>query len=349
MGITPIEWTDRTWSPLRVRVLADAAAIATTKGYTSLVSIAQKMAGHVGPHCEAVSHGCDNCYACTLNRRCLPANGTGLPFDRRSRDLVEAFVDEKILLQPLRWRPVRMDRGARRPLKIFLENQSDLFGEWNTDAMIDRVFSIMALCPQHTFQVLTKRPARMAAYISGHQHGRVCDIFQGVTGGAHGNAPFPLPNVWLGVSCEDQSTAVCRIPLLLNTPGAKRFVSYEPALGPVDFRRWLNDLRIPECMSGDVPYQGPNRLNQIIYGGESGSDARPADVKWGRETVAQCRDAGVACFVKQLGARAYDGESLALSLHRASADPRRYLKLKDRKGGKMDEWPTDLRVREFPV
>src|SRR5271167_829951 len=114
---THIQWCDATWSPLRVKVKADAAAIAKAKGYTSLVNIAAKMAGHVGPHCEHVSHGCDNCYAETNNGRCLPANGTGLPYDRRSRDLVEAFVDKKIMEQPLRW---------RAPKKIFVMNQSDL-------------------------------------------------------------------------------------------------------------------------------------------------------------------------------------------------------------------------------
>src|SRR6185312_11804724 len=123
MGLTSIQWTDRTWSPLRVRVKSDAAQIARDKNYGSLIQIAEKMAGHVGPHCERVSHGCDNCYSDTNNGRCLPANGTGLPFDRRSRDLVEPFVDEKILLQPLKW---------RKPQRIFVENQSDLFGEWNT-------------------------------------------------------------------------------------------------------------------------------------------------------------------------------------------------------------------------
>src|SRR6185437_1578077 len=103
---TGIEWTDSTWSPIRVRVKADAAEIARAKGYSSLVAIAEKMAGHEGSHCEHVSPGCEHCYAETNNHRCLPANGTGLPYDRRARDIVEAFVDEKILLQPLRWGPV---------------------------------------------------------------------------------------------------------------------------------------------------------------------------------------------------------------------------------------------------
>ena len=137
---TGISWTDSTWSPLRVRVKNDAPDIAKAKGYISLVRIAEKMVGHVGPHCEHVSEGCRECYSGTNNHRCLPANGTGLPFDRRSRDLVDPFIDEKILAQPMHW------KGGR---KIFVENQSDLFGEWVPEEDIDQVFAVMALCPQH--------------------------------------------------------------------------------------------------------------------------------------------------------------------------------------------------------
>ena len=110
---TGIEWTDSTWSPIRARVRLDAADIAGAKGYRSLVSIAEKMAGRVGQHCEHVSPGCEHCYAETNNHRCLPGNGTGLPYDRRSRDLVEVFVDEKVLLQPLKWKLVL--RFSARP------------------------------------------------------------------------------------------------------------------------------------------------------------------------------------------------------------------------------------------
>src|SRR5208283_1635768 len=125
---TDIEWTDSTWSPIRVRVRPDAAAIAQAKGYLSLIQIAEKMAGHVGQHCEHVSPGCEHCYAETNNHRCLPANGTGLPYDRRSRHLIEAFIDEKVLLQPLRWGALRTKSPGlicERPRRIFVENQSD--------------------------------------------------------------------------------------------------------------------------------------------------------------------------------------------------------------------------------
>lgn len=142
---------------------------------------------------------------------------------------------------------------------------------------------------------------------------------------------WPLPNVWLGVSVEDQATADERIPLLLRTPAAVRFVSYEPALGPVNLLRYMSvplaEIDNPGAM-----------LDWVIVGGESGPGARPFDIQWARNTVAQCKAAGVACFVKQVGSVPMErGE-------RWRYEP----KLKDRKGGDWEEWPEDLRVREFP-
>ncbi len=356
---TGISWCDSTWSPLRARVRSDAAEIATQKGYTSLVQIAGKMAGHVGPHCEHASHGCNNCYSESNNSRCLPGNGTGLPFDRRSRDLLEFFVDEKILVQPLRW---------RTPKKIFVCSQTDLFGEWVTDKQIDRVFAVMALCPQHVFQVLTKRADRMQAYISARENSM--DVYRlamgthiltgrkGVFGEGH---RFPLPNVWLGVSCEDQATADARIPLLLQTPAAKRFVSYEPALSAVNFNelpslsgigRYLDSL-CDHTHGSDVL----GRIDQIIIGGESGPGARQFDIQWARNTVEACRDAGVSVFVKQVGSkpiglRADVCDLCSMGLRgpkrRHGLDCQRGPVAKSRSGSDPSEWPSDLRVQEFP-
>lgn len=313
-----IEWTDATWTPIRARVRADAAAIAASKGYTSLVQIAERMAGHVGPHCEHASRGCDNCYSETANARCLPHNGTGLPFDRRSRDLVDAIIDEKILEQPLRW---------REPREIFVCSQTDLFGEWVPDELIDRVIWTMANCPEHTFQVLTKRAERMAAYMNSRFD---------LCGDA---APWPLPNVHLGVSVEDQAAADARIPHLLRTPAAVRFVSAEPLLGQVDLRKYLpRRLGLSE-IPGSALNDGATEMQQrgigwVIIGGESGPDARPCDIAHVRDLLRQCREAGVPAFVKQLGALVFT--------------PLFYLKLRDKKGGVMAEWPADLRVREKP-
>jgi protein gp37 len=346
-AITGIEWTDSTWSPIRVRVRHDAVQIAREKGYTSLVPIAERMAGHVGQHCEHVSPGCEHCYAETIQRRCLPANGTGMPYDRRSRDLVEAFVDEKILLQPLKWGGKRWydaDDGTLAKIerrKIFVENQSDLFGEWVTDEMLDRVFAVMALCPQHIFQVLTKRPERMRKYLADP------DVQDRVAGaispfdieavirlesyadrshlrGADGVlasvfSRWPLPHVWLGVSVENQATADERIPLLLETPAAIRFVSAEPLLGMLDLSLFVEVRHEDEYGERGLKAENPDQsravkqtglpmhdpwvspLDWVIAGGESGKNARPMHPDWARSLRDQCVAAGVPFFFKQWG------------------------------------------------
>lgn len=377
---TGIEWTDSTWSPIRVRVKENAAEIADDNGYRSLVSIAGKMAGRVGPHCEPVSHGCDHCYAETNNHRCLPGNGTGLPYDRRSRDLVDIFIDEKVLIQPLKWRAAK---------HIFVENQSDLFGEWVPDESIDRVFAAIALDydmhwtehegnvrqPHHTFQVLTKRPERMLAYMS-----RIIEANKGAIGNwfdlplvkqavnisqsrgdpLPGNASIPvvqwvedgMPGLWLGVSCEDQKTADERIPLLLRTPSAVRFISYEPALGRVDLKPglWIPPLGGGPKANLGCPWEDPlPSLDWIIVGGESGPGARPMDIAWVRSIAKQCADSGTPCFIKQLGAKPHSIQDRIS--HRGDTLPKPegfYRCLNDRKGGDIEEFPQDLRVREFP-
>ena len=203
---TGIQWTNRTWTPIRARVRVDAGEIAAQKGYTSLLPTI--VPGRIGPHCEHVSRGCDHCYSEKDNRRCLPKNGTGLPFDRRSRDLVDIFVDERILEEPFHW---------RKPKKTFVCSQTDLFGEWVPDEAIDRVFTVIAACPRQIFQVLTKRPERMQAYLGDKS---------------------VLPNCWLGVSVEDRAV-LHRIETLRQTPAGLRFLSIEPLLedlGPLDLK-----------------------------------------------------------------------------------------------------------------
>jgi len=319
-----IQWTDASWTPIRARVKEDAAAIATAKGYTSLVQIATDMAGHVGPHCEHVSDGCTKCYSETGNGRCLTHNGTGLPFDRRARDLVDIIVDEKILEWPLHW---------KKPRKVFVCSQTDLFGEWVTDEMIDRVFAVMALCPQHTFQVLTKRPDRMLKWFGATKpHGNFLpmttpqrvDSAAGEFTGCQDDLivkAWPLPNVWLGVSCEDQPTADVRAHYLRQVPAAIRFISQEPQLSKID---WTGDML--------------HGISWLIVGGESGPGARPFDIEWASKTIEQCKAAGVAVFVKQIGAKPF--HSLDKEYPRVP--------LEDRKGGDMGEWPVRLRVRQFP-
>jgi protein gp37 len=327
---TTIEWTDRTWNP--------------TRG------------------CSLVSHGCTNCYAMKQAHR---FSGQGKPYEGLTRlGHSGPTWTGKVRLVP---EALDQPRSWRNPSRVFVNSMSDLFHEGLANEDIAAVFGVMAACPQHTFQILTKRPDRMQAwfrwvesqrgpltvelvkqggawprpdsmsaqallclYFAAEQHS--VDIAPGTFAG------WPLPNVWLGVSVEDQATADERIPLLLQTPAAVRFVSYEPALGPVDFSAYLDGSTRWSLATGAT------KLDWLIVGGESGTKARPCDVEWLRSAVRQCRAAGVACFVKQLGAYPVlrHGQTDRQSLH-SSGYP-----LSDRKGGDWSEWPLDLRVRKFP-
>jgi protein gp37 len=279
MGLTTgIEWTDATWTPIRGRVKDNAAEIAEQKGYSSLIQIAEKMAGHYGPHCEHVTDGCGNCYAESGNARCRTYNGTGLPFDRRSRELLDIIVDEKQLLNPLHW---------KRPRMIFVCSQTDLFGEWVTNGQIMTVFRTMGLCTRHTFQVLTKRPERARELLSERRWRFTGDAYLPLIPGEHRDVDLAfLPNVWIGASPHNQATARRMMPELLATPAAMRFASYEPALGALDLTPWLT---------------GAPRLDWVIAGGESGPNARPSHPQWFRDVRDQCLKAQVPFFFKQWG------------------------------------------------
>lgn len=242
---------------------------------------------------------------------------------------------EKHLTDPLHW---------KKPQRVFVNSMSDLFHEALPDEAIDRVFAVMALCPQHTFQCLTKRPERMLKYF-GTNYGihravaikeQACKIpnYSALCEAAD-FMPWPYRNVWLGVSCEDQKTADERSAILRQVPAALRFISQEPQLAAIDWK--------PGSLDG---------ISWLIQGGESGPGARHFDIHWARKTLMQCRAAKVAYFLKQLGAkpmyRAHGGD-----------DPRHLFNglrqlysngspLKDRKGGDVSEWPEWARVREFP-
>jgi len=235
---------------------------------------------------------------------------------------------------------------------------SDLFHESVPDEWIDRIFAVMALCPQHTFQVLTKRAERMRDYIYGKwaniECNRVAGIFLAAAELNHGKYKafdWPLSNVWLGVSCERQQEADERIPDLLQTPAAVRFISAEPLLGPIDLMMLKRNHEVFDALQGcvgqsvgDGEYDGAEscpKLDWVIVGGESGPAARQHDIAWSRSIVAQCEMNGVAAFVKQLG-------SNAVGPHDNGTNQTSY-RFKDRKGGDPSEWPEDLRIRQFPV
>jgi protein gp37 len=248
------------------------------------------------------------------------------------------------LADPLRW---------TKPRRVFVNSMSDLFHEGLANEEIAAVFGVMAASPRHTFQVLTKRAKRMREWFEWASTLRASDGVLGprtafgcaVTTGlvlraarledvmsnhavALLDVSWPLRNVWIGVSAEDQERADDRVPELLRTPAAVRFVSYEPALGPLELERWMRRN------SDALGYLG-SALDWVIVGGESGPHARPFDIAWARSAVLQCKTAGVAVFCKQLGSNA----------HHFPLGP---LKLKSRKGDDPREWPKDLRVREWP-
>jgi protein gp37 len=192
---------------------------------------------------------------------------------------------------------------------------SDLFHENVTDEMLDKIFAVMALCPRHMFQVLTKRPQRMFEYMASFSrkdmvNGAIWTQLGSSRGSKieHGGSwrrPWPLPNVWLGVSVENQKAADERIPLLLQTPAAVRFISAEPLLSELDIRVWLKALPkkagAARLVSG-VAFDIADRiLDWVICGGESGPGARPMYASWAQSLRDQCVAAGVPYFFKQWG------------------------------------------------
>ncbi len=287
--------------------------------------------------CVKVSPGCAHCYAETFAERFRGV--AGHPYEQ-GFDL--RLVPQK-LTEPLRW---------QKPRRVFVNSMSDLFQDGVDYDFIVRVFGVMQQAYRHTFQVLTKRPARMLDIV-GHPsfHSNVSG-FAGVA-----PIPWPLPNVWLGVSVENQHFADERIPLLLQTPAAVRFISAEPLLEPVDVGTYLHrdysECDSPETcdhwIRGCHNLKVREPLSWVIVGGESGPGARPFDVAWARSIVAQCQAAGVPVFVKQLGAKPIDSSRGILHCaNEPHATKCNAVILHDRKGGDIDEWPADLRVREFP-
>lgn len=359
MSKTTIEWTDESWNPIR----------------------AEDQDGHKGHYCEKISPGCANCYASRMQRRfhmpTFPGRQKGERYALHEGETsvcvtggLSVYLDDTRLVEPLSW---------RRPRKVFVCDMSDLFGAWVPFEWIDRVFAVMALTPHVTYQVLTKRPERMAEWLDdrglkpekeypdadyrsrpGHPQERIRDEALTMCDKRHGVPSlfdWPLPNVWLGTSVEDQRNADARIPHLLRCPAAVRFLSVEPLLSPIIFASPAGTI---EYANGEVspvvcnPLTTVPGIDWVIVGGESGPGARPLNIEWVRSIVGQCKAAGVACFVKQLGRSPYDGacdgEPFDGSCGHAKGvtDSLHYLRLNDAKGGDPAEWSEDLRVREFP-
>ncbi|HEV2451254.1 MAG TPA: phage Gp37/Gp68 family protein [Streptosporangiaceae bacterium] len=273
--MSAIEWTGLTWNP--------------TTG------------------CDRISPGCDNCYALEMARRLKAMGQAKYQNDGDPRTSGPGFgltVHADALTIPLR---------RRKPTTWFVNSMSDLFHARVPVWFVAQVWVTMARTPQHTYQILTKRPERARAIIGEGIDGG-CRLFEELHREEDAqilyDTPWPLPNVHLGTSIELDRYAR-RADELRRTDAAIRFLSLEPLLGP------LPSLRL-------------DGIDWVILGGESGPGARPMDLGWVRDLIARCREAGAAVFVKQLGSQ--------WAHENSSSD----------KGGDWSLWPEDLRVREFP-
>jgi len=281
MGATKIQWTNAVWNPVT--------------------------------GCSRVSEGCRHCYA----ERLAATRLAHLPAYAGLAELTpggprwtgEVRFNAERLAMPLRW---------RRPRMVFVNSQSDLFHEGLSDEQIAVIFAVMACCPRHTFQILTKRPERMRAFAGGAGDGLVryavrSNRLRGtLPGDPDEDIAWPLPGVWLGTSVEDQAAADARIPHLLATPAAVRFVSAEPLLGYVHIQRYLLD----------GAHKWSPKLHWVITGGESGPGARPANPDWFRSLRNQCSECGTAYFHKQNGEYVWQndaagGHSIRVGKHAA--------------------------------
>lgn len=263
MSESKIEWTERVWN--------------STTG------------------CNKVSQGCKNCYAEVMHARLgrMGQNKYSRPF------LDGAFAHEPSLALPFKW---------KKPAKIFVNSMSDSYHPNISVEHIAKMYAIMFLTPRHTFQHLTKRPERRLAILKSpeffeHLH-KYCNQYhqefvEPATAERYSFAEikkqFPLNNIWEGTSAENQSTADERIPLLLQTPAAIRWVSAEPLLGPIDFATTVAAVAVTETGGRNLP-----GLDWIVVGGESGNKRRPFDSDWARQIRDYCASTGVKFFMKQV-------------------------------------------------
>jgi protein gp37 len=310
--VTKIEWTDEVWNP--------------TTG------------------CDRISPGCDNCYALGMAKRLKAMGQAKYQTDGDARTSGPGFgiaTHADALTEPLRW---------KKPRKVFVNSMSDLFHARVPREFIARAFAVMAATPQHTYQILTKRPDRAARILTD-----LCTCGNGCVPGTHfrsamewaatSHSPtyvpglehgiyhrtgWPLPNVWIGTSVENQKYADLRIPALVETPAAVRFLSCEPLLGPVDLTAWMPTGRVswrcqspgcrrfssgplqqccPDCGAEGLwtgSHTGNGRPNEqpigwVIAGGESGPRARAVHPDWLRSLRDQAVAADVPFFFKQFG------------------------------------------------
>lgn len=334
MNKTGIEWTNFSANPLKYRTVD----------------------GTVVWGCVHTSEGCRHCYSEALAHR----YGRGGPFTAETMKGLTPFLDEKELRSMLTYKPAS---GKM----CFVGDMTDLFGEWVPFELLDKLFAVFALRQDVTWQILTKRPERLREYISTPD--RAVQVATSFVGHLIPQRPtWPLSNCWVGCSVEDQTTAAKRIPELLQTPAAVRFISAEPLLGHLNICRWIPADWSPTLMTWKYsPVKLKPTLDWVIVGGESGGNSRECHPHWIRNIVGPCLAAMVPVFVKQLGSNVigrnddgFDGndgihwpahlleENRIEDLDTGYQGAPVRIRLKDRKGGDPLEWPEDLRVREFP-
>jgi protein gp37 len=293
MSKTNIQWTNAVWNPV------------------------------VG--CSKVSAGCKFCYAEVMANR-LAANrlAANPATAKRYAGTVKhghwtgkVNIVEQVLDEPRHW---------KKPRRVFVNSMSDLFHESVPFEFILMVYDIMIGCPQHTFQILTKRPKRALEFYR---------YWEGLPIHAHGQ--YPVKNIWLGVSVENQQTADERIPILLQIDAAVRFLSCEPLLGPIDLAQAGNNACVEWFENGGIGW--------IIAGGESGPRARPMHPAWVRSLRDQCQAAGVPFFFKQFGTWLPDSQVI-------QHDSRHWPRFSHAEFGTLDiggEWTPNVYPAKFPV
>ena len=336
---TKISWTDETWNPVT--------------------------------GCTKVSPGCKHCYASAVAERFWAKQYPYIPVEFSKTDPDRAIGWRARCFTDVQCHPERLDIPLRwrKPRKVFVCSMSDLFHEAVPDEFILRVFNVIRSChtagsnvwpSRHTFQILTKRPERMRnlmqrmRFDGGSDKGRMWFADKPEDRGGYaimGGLPGcePPPGVWLGATCENQEQLEARVPPLLETPAAVRFLSLEPLLSEIELPRHMGDRYTTPGPTGFLE----KMLDWVIVGGESGPKARPCDVQWIRSIVQQCKAAGVPAFVKQLGSYpvAADVELADWPTAKWRGDPATGLGrgiLLNSKGADPAEWPTDLQVQEFP-
>lgn len=290
--------------------------------------------------CAKISPGCANCYAAALPPSMRRNADWGVGRDR-------APASDSYWREPEKWNRAAEKAGERR--RVFCASVADVFeARADLDPRRERLFALIRATPWLDWQLLTKRPEYAAAWW-----------------GMRVGETWP-ENAWIGTSVENQEAADERAHHLMSIPAAVRFLSCEPLLGAVDVSRWLTKHGPPKGAWQNVDARGLARywhgIDWVIVGAESGHKARPFNLDWARSIIGQCREAGVACFVKQLGATPFSGdEGAGWAYDFATGEDRRWrmderlpdgslacYDIRHKKGGDPSEWPADLRVREMP-